>query len=254
MSDVESDYEEEETNVHKESTKKVDDADNPDDNAANNADNDDDDGSEDSESNANSDEEEDEDAEDEDEDELMERIFGEDTPASTKKTAVGKKPKVWEAAFGPVDIPDDEEFDDEGDGEYNEDAYDEEEYGFKYLQKFDKDTRKQIIDEYHREALQHSYDEIEAMCCIVRTEDGVIDALHRTPPFLTKYEKARILGERAKQLGAGAAPFIELEPDMIDEYTIAVMEMKQGKLPFIIKRPLPNGGCEYWRLADLEIL
>jgi hypothetical protein len=35
---------------------------------------------------------------------------------------------------------------------------------------------------------------------------------------------------------------------------IALKEYEEKKIPFIIKRPLPNGGCEFWRFADLEIL
>jgi hypothetical protein len=31
-------------------------------------------------------------------------------------------------------------------------------------------------------------------------------------------------------------------------------ELEEKKMPFIIKRPMPNGGCEYWKLSDLEIL
>ena len=41
---------------------------------------------------------------------------------------------------------------------------------------------------------------------------------------------------------------------MIDGYLIALKELEQKKIPFIIQRPLPNGGCEYWRLTDLEII
>ena len=256
MSDVESDYEEETEKKTASKTKSAE-KDNE------NDDNDDESASGSENSTVLASDEDDDDEDDLDEDmEDIDRIFEEEA-GSKKKSAKKMESKtnndnLLNSIFGAEngdddDENDDAEFGDDEEGEYDE-AYDEEEYGFKYLQKFDNETRKQIIDEYHREALQHSYEEIEAMCQIMRTQDGIIDPLHRTPPFLTKYEKARILGERAKQLGAGAKPFIELEDNMIDEYTIAVMEMKQGKLPFIIKRPLPNGGCEYWKLADLEVL
>ena len=29
------------------------------------------------------------------------------------------------------------------------------------------------------------------------------------------------------------------------------MELKQKKLPYIIKRPFPGGKTEYWKLSDL---
>ena len=41
---------------------------------------------------------------------------------------------------------------------------------------------------------------------------------------------------------------------MIDGYTIAQKEFEKKKIPFIIRRTLPNGGSEYWKFEDLEIL
>jgi hypothetical protein len=40
----------------------------------------------------------------------------------------------------------------------------------------------------------------------------------------------------------------------VDGYQIALLELEQKKLPFIIKRPYPNGGVEYWNVGDLEVL
>ena len=113
--------------------------------------------------------------------------------------------------------------------------------------------RSNIIQDYHPEMRAHNNEEIEDMCRIVRNDQGVIiDPLHRTLPFITKYEKARILGERAKQINAGAKPFVVVSDEILDGYVIALMEFEQKKIPMIIRRPLPNNGCEYWRLADLE--
>ena len=93
------------------------------------------------------------------------------------------------------------------------------------------------------------------MSRVIRDNNGtVIDPLHRTLPFITKYEKSRILGERATQLNAGAKTMIEVDSDMIDGYVIALKEFDQKKIPFIIKRPLPNGAVEYWKLEDLEVI
>jgi DNA-directed RNA polymerase I, II, and III subunit RPABC2 len=131
----------------------------------------------------------------------------------------------------------------------------EEEDDEQYLQKIDDTIEKNIISEFHPELLTHNNDEIETMCRIVRNENGVIiDPLHKTIPFITRYEKARILGERAKQLNCGAQPMVAVEPTVLDGYLIALKEFEEKKIPFIVKRPLPNGGCEYWRLSDLEIL
>ena len=49
-------------------------------------------------------------------------------------------------------------------------------------------------------------------------------------------------------------PFIDVPKHITDVKDIAKLELEQKRLPFVIKRPLPNGQFEYWRLADLLIL
>jgi len=132
---------------------------------------------------------------------------------------------------------------------------DEEEKDEDYLQKIDDDYKENLISSYHPELHNINYDEVEALSKVVRDDEGnIIDPLHKTQPFITKYEKARILGERAKQLNAGSKPFVKIDDNIIDGYLIALKEFEEKKLPFIVKRPMPNGGCEYWKLQDLEIL
>lgn len=77
---------------------------------------------------------------------------------------------------------------------------------------------------------------------------------HKTYPFLTIYEKTKIIGLRSNQLSQGAKPYIAVPEHVTSVREIARMELEQKRLPFIIKRPLPNGQYEYWRLADLMIL
>ena len=132
---------------------------------------------------------------------------------------------------------------------------DDEDIDENYLQKLDNGVKNNIISEHHPELMVHNMDEVEAACVIVRDSNGVIvDRMHKTLPFVTRYEKARVLGERAKQINAGAKPFIEISDSLIDGYLIALKEFEQKKIPFIVRRPLPNGGSEYWKLRDLEIL
>lgn len=124
-----------------------------------------------------------------------------------------------------------------------------------YLNKLDTVSRQDIISDYHPELKLHNFDEIENLCKVMRDDEGVIiDPLHRTIPIVTRYEKARILGERAKQINAGANIFVNVDNSIIDGYLIAVKEFEEKKIPFIVKRPMPNGGCEYWKLEDLEML
>ena len=69
--------------------------------------------------------------------------------------------------------------------------------------------------------------------------------------FLTQFEKTKILGFRMNQLSQGARPFITVPAHVSDVREIARMELEQKRLPIIIKRPMPDGTFEYWRLQDL---
>jgi len=130
--------------------------------------------------------------------------------------------------------------DDDGDGET-------------YLKKFDKEINDNYIVNNHPECALQNYDEILAMTKVVRDKNNIIvDDLHKTIPHLTKYERARILGQRAKQIETGATPFIKVPENVIDGYLIAELELRESRIPFIIRRPMPNGGSEYWKISDLE--
>ena len=139
--------------------------------------------------------------------------------------------------------------------EEDEDEEYEEDDDENYLQKFDESLKNNVIEKHHPELIMHNHHEVEAMCHIVRDNNGnIVDPLHRTLPFITKFEKARILGERAKQINAGAHAMVAVDEDMIDGYLIALKEYDEQKIPIILRRPLPNGGCEYWKLKDLELI
>jgi DNA-directed RNA polymerase I, II, and III subunit RPABC2 len=61
------------------------------------------------------------------------------------------------------------------------------------------------------------------------------------PIFLTRYEKARIVGARALQISFGAPILIEKPKNMIDPIKIALVELKAQILPLTIRREMPNG-------------
>ena len=161
-----------------------------------------------------------------------------------KKPVKGKKSKKTEPKKQLMILEDNDDDDDENDGQ-NEN----------YLEKFDADLVKSYIEEFHPECVNHNYDEIAKLSYVVKNSDGIIiDPLHKTIPYLTKYERARVLGQRSKQIETGGIPFVKVPENIIDAYIIAELELKEKKIPFIIKRPLPGGGCEYWNLKDLEII
>lgn len=88
----------------------------------------------------------------------------------------------------------------------------------------------------------------------VPPSDKELDAHHTSQPFLSVYEKTKILGFRANQLAQGARPYVVVPEHVTATLDIAKLELEQRRLPFIIKRPMPNGSFEYWRLNDLMIL
>jgi DNA-directed RNA polymerase subunit K/omega len=153
----------------------------------------------------------------------------------------------------PHGIHFDDDEDDDADGDDEDEDADKD--SSEYFQKLKSNVRESYIDTYHPESLSHNYDEIQTLSRVVRNSAGVIvDELHRTIPIMTKYEKTRILGQRTKQINEGAPTFIKIDSTVIDGYLIAMKELEQKKTPFIIRRPLPNGGSEYWRIQDLEII
>ena len=124
-----------------------------------------------------------------------------------------------------------------------------------YLQKITSGMKENIVNQYHPELNSHNYDEITSYTKIVRDNyNNIIDPFHKTIPILTKYERARIIGQRAKQINSGAKAFVEIDKNIHDGYLIASKELQEKKIPFIVRRPLPNGGSEYWKLEDLEII
>ena len=89
---------------------------------------------------------------------------------------------------------------------------------------------------------------------VVQPTDTMPDENHKTYPFLTIYEKTRILGMRSNQLSQGARAFEDVPKYVTDVREIARLEVEQKKLPYLVQRTLPNGVKEFWRLSDLMII
>jgi DNA-directed RNA polymerase subunit K/omega len=137
----------------------------------------------------------------------------------------------------------------------SDDDFDVAEDDHNYLQKFTLNISEKYLQDNHPECVIHNNIEIDALSSTTRDDAGVIiDKNHQTLPILTKYERTRVLGERAKQINNGAKPYVDVLTSVIDGYIIAEEELNAKKIPFIIQRPLPNGSKEFWKLADLEII
>ena len=69
---------------------------------------------------------------------------------------------------------------------------------------------------------------------------------------ITKYEKALLIGKRAKQLEEGASPNVKVLEGQTSVIEIAEEELRQRVIPLIIRRPNGNS-YEYWRPRDMEV-
>lgn len=195
-----------------------------------------------------SDEEEEEhtsviDSDEEDDVESVVESDDEDIPVEEEAEAEDGANQEEESISGDLVLSEDSEEDESDDDE-------------QYLQKFDEEINKNYILDVHPECAVHNKTEVMAMCRVVRDTNGnIVDDLHRTVPFLTRFERARIIGQRAAQINSGSTPFVkDIPANIIDGYIIAEMELELKSVPFIIRRPLPNGGSEYWRVKDFQNL
>ena len=75
----------------------------------------------------------------------------------------------------------------------------------------------------------------------------------RTLPFLSKYEKTKILGLRIQQLTTGANTNLTIEEQegLKSNIEIAEKELKLKKIPLLISRRLPNNKRELWHVKEL---
>jgi len=77
-------------------------------------------------------------------------------------------------------------------------------------------------------------------------------------PLMTKYEFNQIVGLRTTHISRGSPIFVPMDKDLkiesnMDLRSIAQKELLEGKLPYIVRRTLPNGKTEYWRVKDMDL-
>lgn len=154
------------------------------------------------------------------------------------------------------------EVDDDSDGSYDTDDISDDDSDYsdisdmndEYFKKFEKTSKMDYIKRAHPEQISHNSDEVVKLSRITRINNCIVDPFHRSIPILSKYEKTQILGQRSVQIENGATPFIHVPDNIINSHIIAEMELAQKKIPFIIRRPMNDGTCEYWKISDLEVL
>lgn len=80
----------------------------------------------------------------------------------------------------------------------------------------------------------------------------VSDEVKIGKPFLTRYERARIVGARALQLSMGAPMLLLMEEEIIDPILIARKELAARVLPLSVMRHLPNGYYQNIPIQQLQ--
>ena len=73
---------------------------------------------------------------------------------------------------------------------------------------------------------------------------------------MTKYEFNAVISLRTSQLSLGSIPKVPITKNIksnMDLRNVALEELRQGVIPFAIKRPLPNNKYEYVRITDLNL-
>jgi DNA-directed RNA polymerases I, II, and III subunit RPABC2 len=68
--------------------------------------------------------------------------------------------------------------------------------------------------------------------------------------YMTKFEKIRVLGQRAEQIARGAPPLVDIS-GMDDAFQIALKELSERKIPLKIHRRFPDGSVKVFRVADM---
>ena len=81
---------------------------------------------------------------------------------------------------------------------------------------------------------------------------GTAAAERVTTRYLTKYERARVLGTRALQISMNAPVMVDLDGET-DPLRIAEKELRERKIPIIVRRYLPDGSHEDWGIDELIV-
>ncbi|XP_033229707.1 DNA-directed RNA polymerases I, II, and III subunit RPABC2 [Belonocnema kinseyi] len=97
-----------------------------------------------------------------------------------------------------------------------------------------------------------------ALALVVTRKPLNVNSQDRVKQFLIlsnirSYERARVLGTRALQIAMCAPVMVELEGET-DPLQIAMKELKQRKIPIVIRRFLPDNSYEDWGIDELIII
>ncbi|KXZ43283.1 hypothetical protein GPECTOR_95g672 [Gonium pectorale] len=108
-----------------------------------------------------------------------------------------------------------------------------------------------VLDDFNAE-VQEGEEHIDILDPQEQGEQGAVQRQRITSRYMTKYEKARVLGTRALQISMNAPVMVELSGET-DPLEIAMKELREKKVPFTIRRYLPDGSYEDWSISELVV-
>ncbi len=109
----------------------------------------------------------------------------------------------------------------------------------------DEPDVSELIDDEEKESMEDTFK--------ILTYKNLLENIEKKPkktiPKLTKFEKAKIIGVRLQQLAYGAKPRVNTS-GLKSIQEIVQKELEERKIPFIVRRNLPNGTYEDWKLEE----
>lgn len=74
-----------------------------------------------------------------------------------------------------------------------------------------------------------------------------------TKPYISKFERVRMISDRTSQLARGAKSMLKNVKGMNPE-DVALLELKNKVIPLIVERKLPDGSVEKWKVSEFKNL
>lgn len=136
--------------------------------------------------------------------------------------------------------------------ESNNDIDDEDNNNFE-----DEDSDYDKSDNEHNNIIDDEEDDAELELVnldysLIDDDDNIKEINKISRPFLTKYEKVKLLATRTNQLARGAKPMIKNVDYNITPKELAKLELTEKVIPLIVLRPIPNGKPEKWKITEFK--
>lgn len=127
-------------------------------------------------------------------------------------------------------------------------------YGDDDFQDIDDAGIELEIDNYEEDATEESSEILEIKEAVETTvkknAKKIANSDRSTRPVLTKYERVIVLSHRTRELDLGCKPYVSID-NIRTTYEIALRELEERKIPYIIRRHLPNNYYEDWEIQEL---